>query len=72
MKRAVAAAAFGLFLVTGCGGAHAVTLRYNPDGVQETCTVAELGTVATVTGDGAPFTARCDQDGPVYVWDAQG
>ena len=51
--------------------AHHISLQYNPDGVQMTCTHAELGWTATMHGDGAPFQARCDQDGPVlYVWDA--
>ena len=58
--------------VTGYGAAqvHHVTLAYNPDGVQMTCTKAELGWTATVTGDGKPFGARCDSDGRIDVWDA--
>ena len=69
MRRLFAVAVLAL-AVTGCDGTKPATIRYNPDGVQMTCTAARLGQVVTVTGDGAPFTARCDQDGPVYVWDA--
>jgi hypothetical protein len=59
-------------LLAGCSGsqAHHVDLQYNPDGVQMTCTHAELGWTATVHGDGAPFAARCDSDGRIDVWDA--
>ena len=48
-----------------------VGLRYAPGGVQMTCTKAELGWTATISGDGKPFAARCDSDGPrMDVWDA--
>ena len=55
--------------VTGYGAAqvHHVTLRYAAGGVQMTCTRAELGWTATVTGHGE---ARCDSDGRIDVWDA--
>lgn len=47
-------------------------LRYNPGGVQLTCTRAELGRYGLVFGDGpGVFAVRCVADGPrLFVWDA--
>ena len=67
---AAAAAAAALAGCASTAGPHHVELRYNPDGVQMTCTHAELGWTATVSGDGVRGQARCDTDGPIDVWDA--
>lgn len=46
--------------------------RYNPDGVQLSCTRRQAGWWGLVFGDGRrPFTVRCDSDGGRWVWDAR-
>ena len=34
------------------------------------CPRSERGWTATIYGDGKPFTAKCDPDGLIDVWDA--
>jgi hypothetical protein len=67
-------AVIAMLVINPMGGpsGHHVDLRYNPDGVQMTCSASQLGWTATISVPGrSTFAAVCDADGPMDVWDAR-